>query len=429
MGQPGKDNKTALALVVSAALLLSAWGGIALSQTVPAFSLNVAPVLPLAGDTITVSVTPENFAATSTVFTWYRDDAKLAASSGLGRSSLAVPTDPATAEAFRVRVEVKPGTGFSPTEQSTLVSTLPNPARQEEAIADITSGFSLEASALSPNAGETVSVEVVTFAFDKNAANYQWYVNGALDRAQSGRGAWRMSVAAPPEGGKRTIRVDITTPSGQGRSQSLTIQTASAPLYWWTDTSVPYWYKGKALPSVGSQITMMALPSTRSTSQLSFQWQINGSIVSQSSGVGRQTFSFRLGVPIEERIEVRMRDFAETFDKSVEGGIAPVEPQVGIYEVRPLRGVVYETSLREFSAPSGEPHDFVAVPFFFPRTADLSYRWGLNGEKFIGAPPDPWKFILTSKAGAQSSDALSVTVEDSARQAVRATTDLAVQLR
>lgn len=398
------------------------------SQTVPNFSLITTPDLPYAGDRVTVTALPANFSASSTVFTWFRDDIELVALSGRNRSSISIATDPTRQETIRIRVNANPGVGFTPDSGSILIHTFPNPDQQEGIAGNLGTDFTLDASSVSPENGEPVEIRVTTFAFDKQAASFQWYVAGVLDRAQSGRGQSRFVLSAPPEGASRTVRVDVTIPGSGTRSKSITIQTTSIPFYWWTDTAVPYWYKGKALPSFGSRVTALALPTGQNTAELSYQWRINGAAVPRLSGIGRQSFTFGFQFPVKEQIGVRIQNIAGTFDKSVAIGIAPVRPRVAIYEVRPLRGTMYERELLEFGARAGEPYDFLAIPFFFPRQAALAYTWLLNGTAITGEFDQPWRFTLTSNAGTAYRNQLDVEVKTAAQGGERAAATLQANL-
>ncbi|MBI2055551.1 MAG: hypothetical protein HYT42_01520, partial [Candidatus Sungbacteria bacterium] len=50
------------------------------------------------------------------------------------------------------------------------------------------------------------------------------------------------------------------------------IRAISAPLYWWADTTTPHWYKGKALPSLGSRVTVLALADVPDAGELNYRW-------------------------------------------------------------------------------------------------------------------------------------------------------------
>lgn len=421
---------------------IMAGGMLAFAQTAPLFTLSVSPQTPSAGDQVTVTAVPLNFVASSTTFTWYRSGMRLDAVSGLGRSALTINTDPARSEIIAVRVVADPVGEYDSGERSTVIPTSFNPATEQgpaspdnaqlrETLEDLTSGFSIEASERNPNPGETITLRVVTFAFDKQNATYRWYVNGALQKELSGRGQSHITLPSGTEGETKIVRVDVTTPAGVNRSKSITVRTLSADLYWWTDTAVPYWYKGKALPSLNSQVTVAALPNTANAGQLDYRWEFNASALPQSSGFGRQTFSFPLNLQVEERIDVAMKDAVGSFSKTASLRIKPFQPSVGIYALRPLRGVAYERRLSTFEAPSGEPYDFIAAPFFFPKAHEknLNYLWTLNGKDITGAFAKPWHFVLDPSPNAPSTDRLSVRVEDRTKPAVRTATALEIRLR
>lgn len=405
---------TVIGASVPVAMLLAAH--ITASATTPLFLLSALPPIPTAGEPVVMVVTPLNFSATSTTFQWFRNGTLIAGVSGLGRSTTTIATDPSGPQTLQIRVRVNPGPGFNQGEQTITVLTAPDFTPEAGAVEAIASDFSLEPSTRSPDPGQPITIEVVTFSFDKEQATYQWYVNGALDRLASGRARWRLSLPGSADGAVRNIRADVTTSSGQIRSKTVDIQTISIPLYWWTDAVVPYWYRGKALPSTGARVSVMTLPGGRDAGRLTYQWQMNDSVVPQASGTGRQVFTFRMDFPVRERIGVTVGDGAG-LEKTTLITVEPVPPRLGIYEVRPLRGTVFEQRLDEFNAPAGDTYDFLAAPFFFPlnRMPSLVYHWLLNGNKITGAFDEPQRFTLQSQAGEVSTSRLNVAVEDPTR--------------
>lgn len=396
---------------------LVVFGSPALSQTAPSFVLKFSPELPIAGERITITAAPLNFAATSTVFSWFRDGIPLPSSSGLGRDTTSILTDPNQSEAIQIKVVVNPGPEFGLQEGTIPIYTLPSQIQQEETIHNITSDFALEASDINPSPGDNVEIRVTTFAFDKNNADYRWHINGAFQKDSSGRGRTRFQIQSGPEGSVKTVRVDVTTLSGESQSKSITIQSVSVPLYWWADTTAPYWYKGKALPSLNSRISVIALASLKNPNQFSYQWKFNDGIIPTASGFGKSTFSFNASFAIEEEIGVTIKDIAGSFLKTKTIGIGPVSPSVDIYEIRPLRGVVYEKHLTDFNAPSGDSYNFLAVPFFFPKEQEknLKYVWQLNTQSITGVFTEPWLFTLKSNAGEESFNRVGVEVAGTAK--------------
>lgn len=396
--------------------------------TVPLFHITIDPELSYSGTPVTVTVVPENFSASSTSFAWFRNGAKLA-SSGIGKNQITITTDPAPSALTQLRVDINPGSGFASTTQTISIETLRPfvfPTSQNDAIK---SDFSLEATSANPNPGETVNVSVTTFAFDKQFATYRWYVNDELERDASGMGRSSFQLRAGRDGEEKIIRVDVTTPGGLSNSKNITIQVASAPLYWWADTHIPYWYRGKALPVLGSNVHVIALANIQSL--LSYRWEFNNNLIQQASGINRTIFTYEATYPVKENILVTMSSGSKDFSKRAEIGIQPSSPVVGMYAVRPLQGIVFEHALGEFIGVSGNPIDFSAVPFFFPseRLPDLSYTWSLNGKSFNEKYAKPWLFTLTSNPGETSSNSLSIQIKDQAQGGQEASRSATINLR
>jgi len=207
---------------------------------------------------------------------------------------------------------------------------------------------------------------------------------------------------------------------------------APLALYWWADTATPYWYRGKALPSRGSSISVMALTTTADPAELIYQWRENLALNQRASGPGQETFTFTLQLAIKRRIDVTVRDLDQTVELRATTDITPVAPEAGLYAVRPLRGVAYERALTDFAGPAGEPYDFRAVPFFFPveRVSALTYRWTFNGQEIKGEFDTPWLFTIRSNPGEVSlANRLAVEVADPARGGARAGSSLQANFR
>lgn len=403
----------------------------AAAAQIPLFSLQVSPEVPTAGQRVTVSVVPQNFTATSTNFVWFRDDVKLASASGSGRAALIINTSPDDPELIRVKVSVGGLPDFEPTEQTITIYTLPNIAREEERIADIGSDYTLKVSNQSPEPGETVNFEVVTFAFDRAASSYQWFVNSVEQRTAAGRGQYAFALVAGSEGQRKTVEVSVTLPNGKIRSKNVAIQSGHIALYWWTDTQAPYWYKGKALPALGGHVRAMALVNGRDGSPLNYLWNFNDSVATPSSGVGKSTYDFPLNFPVAEKIEIQLSDLSGDFRKTKSFSVTPGLPEAAVYETRAGRGVIFEKRLGRVDAEAGEILNFTAFPFFFTsdKLPDLNYSWMINGQKIAGIFTKPWKFTLKSNPGEFSQNSLNVEISEPAKNGRRASAALQINFR
>ncbi len=421
----------ALTAAVLAAILAILPQRISRAETIPQFSISVSPELPYAGDKVTVSVTPQNFAATSTNFTWSRDGQKISAVSGINRPTIIINTDSSSQEIINLGVEVDPGPGFEKANQNTVIYTLPTAAGQEKVLSDLASNFSLESSGFNPQPGDIVRVEAVTYTFDRGNASFQWKVNGKLQKESSGLGKYQLLFPSGREGEPQTVSVDVTTPSGETRSKNITIRSASAHVYWWADTITPYWYKGKPLPSSSSRVTVMTLINNQTPASLNYAWQRDSSPVTSLSGFGKSTFAFTFDSRLEEEISVTMRTADGLINKMAKAAVKPVSAEVGVYEIRPDSGVSFAKGISAFRGQSGTSHDFIAVPFYFPieSLGDLGYEWSLNNRKITGEFSEPWLFTLKSDAGETYQNQVRVEVVDPRKNGERSSALLEVNLR
>lgn len=290
--------------------------------------------------------------------------------------------------------------------------------------------FTLRTSSLNPDPGGSVELEVVSTAFDREAATYQWSVGGAVVPALGGAGRYKASVPAGADSETKKIAVAVVTATGQTQSASVTVRASSAPLYWWADTTVPYWYRGKALPASHTTVTAVALPNVPDAASLNYRWEFNGALIPSVSGVGKTSASFTLDFPVEERINVTMERTDGSFKKSATATAKPTTPVVAIYELRPLRGIVSPRALSSFNALAGESYDFIAHTFYFAaKPQDLSYRWTLNGKGASAVGGKPWLISFTPTPAASSTNQLSVEVTNPTAPASRANAAIRIDRR
>lgn len=405
--------KSILTFLISLVLAVNAGYLIVKAQTtavMPLFTIQTEPDLPFSGAPVSATVSAANFNVSTTTFTWFRNGVKLSSSSGAGKNKLTVTSDPPPSRSVQLRVDIDPGAGFSSTTHSFTIETIAPISIPTGQLDAIKSDFDLESSSVNPNPGEAVSVTVITFAFDKQFASYRWYVNDTLQSDASGTGRFNFTLASGTEGETKRVRVDVTTPDGLSKSKSVTITVTSSPLYWWADTTIPYWYRGKSLPTLGSDIHVLALPKTNTS--LTYRWEFNNNFIQSSSGQDHNIFTYKSTFPVKEKIRVTMRNEDGSFLKRSEIGIQPSESRVNIHEVKPLSGIAFEKALGMLIGVSGRPIDFRAVPFYFPREQllDLTYTWTLNSQTFSGTYTNPDLFTLTSNSGDSSSNSLSVGV-------------------
>ena len=153
----------------------------------------------------------------------------------------------------------------------------------------------------------------------------------------------------------------------------------SVTLTWTTDTYVPLSYQGKALPSRGSNIEVVAqLDSLQlNPEELNFNWFINNHIEKEGSGINKQIFKFPISESISKNhiIRVEVTDLGNTMNISSSFALKAYEPEIVL---------LAKNSLSEFSNQyqfsDDQEIEFTAQPYFFniKDINELDYEWSFG---------------------------------------------------
>jgi hypothetical protein len=136
------------------------------------------------------------------------------------------------------------------------------------------------------------------------------------------------------------------------------------------DTYVPAFYHGRAEPTSGNPIRLVAVPIGAPADTLTYHWSINGRSLASTGPTATTTAP--LGDNFLLRLVVREngRLWAERNER-----VAISSPQVFFYEKNSLRGRA-STAVRDSYNLIGDEAEIVAVPYF---TSLNSGSGGLNG--------------------------------------------------
>lgn len=254
---------------------------------------------------------------------------------------------------------------------------------------------SLVAVPLSPSPGETVVIEASTPTFDQNSAFFSWTVDGRTRPELSGQGKNRIELTAGQIGSSLRVSVEASAAQGAGGNASLTLRVSDLALTWFAETYVPKWYKGKALPTQGSVVSIVAVPRFLiggrevSPQNLIYRWGLDDEDRALS-GVGAEVFQIRASdaPKTSHQIRVRIEDTAGQIIKEGEIFIVPKRPRLAIYPATPLGGIEFRSSPTFYLTPARGIIDFQAEPFFFPVKSrkELPYQWSVGGVEAKGTP-------------------------------------------
>ncbi len=252
-----------------------------------------------------------------------------------------------------------------------------------------------------PGPNQQVHLEVQGVGTIIGDANIIWQKDGSA--VKNGIGERSYTFTTGGVGSVTRIKVTVESSTLGTITREAVFAPAQVYLVWEADTSVPPLYRGKALYSLGSTITVSAFPqvvvngSTLSPNNLSFQWQHNGSAVADQSGTGRNTLTFE-GNQLKTGESVSVDVYFGSVRVAQSGIFIPAaSPQILLYPRDPLRGVLFDQVLPEAISLGSRELTLQAVPYFFSNQnlsdGSLAYRWTLDGSETAG--PDSARGILT----------------------------------
>lgn len=240
-----------------------------------------------------------------------------------------------------------------------------------------------------PSPEESVTASVQSYSTDLNAADISWFINSSLIRR--GTGLKTITFQTGKAGSESVVSVVIQSSEGFVLESELVVRPARVSLVWEADTYTPPFYKGKALYGHQSTLHVTALPdfvtqngTRRDPSRLVYRWKQNGSVMSEASGFGKQTFSFE-GTVITRpfTVDVEVTDPNSTLKGVASLRIASSEPKLLMYEDSPLYGIRFSKALSGIFNLDKEEATLGAVPYFFSVESPeaLDYTWIMNSRE------------------------------------------------
>ncbi|MEK7520440.1 MAG: hypothetical protein AAB581_04345 [Patescibacteria group bacterium] len=243
--------------------------------------------------------------------------------------------------------------------------------------------------------GSTAALTAHTTNIDDNTVVFLWYVDDKPAPLASGKAKTTFSFQATKS--FHLVKLEVSQDGAVITQNSVSVSSFNVAVLWSADTFVPAEYEGKALPVVGSRVTVTAIPSVRDENpeDLLYTWYLDAE--SQVRGVvGEQDFSFTAprGATFVSII-VEVTNAARSV--SVERGITiPIaRPQV----------VLYQNSTTDPAFVSaGGTVAVRALPYYFRVASahELAYAWEFADKTAQGVPPDPDTLTLAVPANSAS---------------------------
>ncbi len=258
-----------------------------------------------------------------------------------------------------------------------------------------------------PKPNSTVQVSIDDYSLETTGATITWYVNGVERKESKNERMLPISVGAV--GKKTTVRVALSRPNVPTLESSLTLTPATVDIILETNTYVPYFYKGKALPSGESQIRATAVLNDGSTvpdTAYTYKWTVGTEVFSGGPLKGRNTITFDL--PHYDNggltVEVTNGNGEVIGGKSVP--LTSIAPELHFYEYSPLRGL-FQKELPNVLPLIGEETTIYAEPYFLNASLNrvsADFTWKINGEETQTGEEMPNAITLRRVGGGGDAD-------------------------
>ncbi len=233
-----------------------------------------------------------------------------------------------------------------------------------------------------PKPNEPVAFTIQNPLIELSERTITWRNNGTVVLQGEGETVYR--VSAPQAGEKMDISVAV---EGLPETASISIAPFSVDLMWESNSNTPGLYRGRHLPSLGTVVSLQALPHLfqrgveLTPAQLLFTWKQDGNII--ASGKGRVSASVPIR-PLQDSttITVSVTSADKTIGAERSATIGITNPPVRLYIEHPLYGTMYHNALNAESRVSDVEMSFAAVPYFAqassPNDPQFSYVWRVN---------------------------------------------------
>lgn len=211
-------------------------------------------------------------------------------------------------------------------------------------------GLTLHSSISHPEIGEQYVLSLTSFDIPAPISKIQWFKNGTEMTEQANKTKVTLSAGNITT----SIKVRATLTNGVTLEKSFTQNPYRVDLIVSADTTTPLFYKGRKLPSSGSDMHVKAVTFSNGvqiSNAYSYVWKINGRTIDTGSQYGNDELTFNTNFEKEILLSVDIYTSNGTRIASESQNIPIVDPELHFYERNHLRGL----SILSLS----DPHIFI----------------------------------------------------------------------
>lgn len=271
-----------------------------------------------------------------------------------------------------------------------------------------------------PAPGENTNITLNSYAYNLDSVLIVWSVNGA--NASSGIGKKSFSLSAPSAGSETDVTATISLPDGTQDTKIIIRPTVMTLLWQANDSYVPPFYKGKALPSAGSSVKVVAMPEVKSgggsinPKNMTYSWKKDYTNNVDGSGYGKNSFTF-LNDYLENSNNIDViastTDQKYSSEKSIDIGIT--KPKITFYKHDISMGTLWEQALSDGYKIIGD-EIIEATPYFISpndlRIPILTWNWTVNDNTANIVGYNKNRIPLKVQAGVTGTAKINLNIEN-----------------
>lgn len=253
-----------------------------------------------------------------------------------------------------------------------------------------------------PEPNTSVQISLNDYTVETVGATIQWYVDG-VEKTES-RNDRSITVTTGGVGVKTTLRAVVSRTNGPQLSASLSIIPNIIDIILETNTYIPSFYKGKALPSEESPLRAIAVVHDNSSTpdnSYVYKWSIGTTVLSGGPLKGKNVLEFTPPRYTSGGLTVEVFDTSGTPLGKKTIPLSRVAPELHFYEHNPLRGL-YEREITSPHALIGDETTIYGEPFFINTQAlerDANFEWEIDGTDTSSDPGQPNTITLRHVGG------------------------------
>ncbi len=265
-----------------------------------------------------------------------------------------------------------------------------------------------------PKPYEDVTITINSYANNLDSVGINWSVDG--NTKASGIGKKSFMLKAGGVGSQNRVTITISLPEGV-IEKNITIRPSVMTLFWQaTDSYVPPFYKGKAMPTLDSEIKIVAMPEIGNPKNMTYFWKKDYTNDQDASGYGKNSYLY-VNDYLEDynNVSVVASTIDQKYSSEANIDVGTIDSKILFYKNDPKLGTIFE---KEIVTPYRitEKEIIIAVPYFIsPKQINhpsLIWNWSINDNSVDVLSFKPNEMPLQIQSGTSGTSRLKLTIEN-----------------